>query len=104
VGRSRPALRRPSRGVSVTLVRPHGRLGARPCTLRREGTVALLPNVVVRWPGEPEVYAATAELHDGYCPRNPNWGHPPPGCAGTRTLGVVNILASARLEGYPRRV
>jgi SAM-dependent methyltransferase len=45
--------------------------------LRREGAVALLANVVVRRPGEPEVYAATADIHDHYCPGNPNWGHPP---------------------------
>lgn len=45
--------------------------------LRRDGTVALLANVVVRRPGEPEVYAATADLHDRYSPGNPNWGHPP---------------------------
>ena len=45
--------------------------------LRPRGWVALLANVVVRRPGEPEVYAATADLHERYCPGNPNWGHPP---------------------------
>lgn len=45
--------------------------------LRQAGSVALLANVVVRRPGEPEVYAATADIHDQYCPGNPNWGHPP---------------------------
>ncbi|MCU4182753.1 class I SAM-dependent methyltransferase [Acidiferrimicrobium sp. IK] len=45
--------------------------------LRPGGSVALLSNVVTRRPGEPEVYAATADLHDRYCPGNPNWGHPP---------------------------
>lgn len=45
--------------------------------LRREGAVALMANVVVRRPGEPEVYAATADVHDHYCPGNPHWGHPP---------------------------
>lgn len=45
--------------------------------LRPRGWVALLTNVVVRRRGEPEVYAATADLHDRYCPGNPNWGHPP---------------------------
>jgi SAM-dependent methyltransferase len=45
--------------------------------LHPQGSVALLANVVVRRPGEPEVYAATADLHDRYCPGNPNWGHPP---------------------------
>lgn len=39
--------------------------------------MALLANLVVRRPGEPEVYAATADLHDRYCPGNPDWGHPP---------------------------
>ena len=65
--------------------------------------MALLPNVVVRWPGEPGVYAPTAQLHDGYCRVTQTGGTRRPG-AGIRTLGVVNILASARLEGYRRRV
>jgi hypothetical protein len=37
----------------------------------------LLGNVVVRRPGEPEVYAETADLHEGLSPGNPGWGHPP---------------------------
>ncbi len=41
------------------------------------GWVALLGNVVVRRPGEPEVYAETADLHERFCPGNPDWGHPP---------------------------
>ncbi|HZU72461.1 MAG TPA: class I SAM-dependent methyltransferase [Acidimicrobiales bacterium] len=41
------------------------------------GSVALLANIVVRRPGEPEVYAETADLHEHYSPGNPNWGHPP---------------------------
>lgn len=45
--------------------------------LNPKGAVALLANVVVRRPGEPEVYAATADLHARYSPGNPNWGHPP---------------------------
>lgn len=39
--------------------------------------MALLGNVVVRRPGEPEVYAETADLHERFCPGNPGWGHPP---------------------------
>jgi SAM-dependent methyltransferase len=41
------------------------------------GWMALLDNVVVRRPGEPEVYAETADLHERYSPGNPEWGHPP---------------------------
>jgi len=41
------------------------------------GWMALLGNVVVRLPGEPEVYAETADLHERYSPGNPDWGHPP---------------------------
>ncbi|MCX4993301.1 bifunctional 2-polyprenyl-6-hydroxyphenol methylase/3-demethylubiquinol 3-O-methyltransferase UbiG [Streptomyces sp. NBC_00568] len=45
--------------------------------LRPGGWMALLGNVVVRRPGEPEVYAGTADLHERFCPGNPGWGHPP---------------------------
>jgi SAM-dependent methyltransferase len=45
--------------------------------LRPGGWVALLGNVVVRRPGEPEVYAETADLHERFSPGNPDWGHPP---------------------------
>ncbi len=41
------------------------------------GWMALIGHVVVRRPGEPEVYAETADLHEHYCPGNPDWGHPP---------------------------
>jgi SAM-dependent methyltransferase len=41
------------------------------------GWMALLGNVVVRRPGEPEVYAETADLHERFSPGNPDWGHPP---------------------------
>jgi SAM-dependent methyltransferase len=41
------------------------------------GWMALLGNVVVRWPAEPEVYAETADLHEQFSPGNPGWGHPP---------------------------
>jgi hypothetical protein len=39
--------------------------------------MALLGHVVVRWPGEPEVYAETADFHERFSPGNPDWGHPP---------------------------
>jgi SAM-dependent methyltransferase len=45
--------------------------------LRHEGWIALLGNVVVHRPGEPEVYAETADLHERFSPGNPSWGHPP---------------------------
>jgi len=45
--------------------------------LRPRGWMALLGNVVVRRPGEPEVYADTADLHERFAPANPSWGHPP---------------------------
>jgi SAM-dependent methyltransferase len=45
--------------------------------LRPGGWIALLGNVVVRRPGEPEVYAQTADLHERFSPGNPDWGHPP---------------------------
>ncbi len=41
------------------------------------GWLALLGNVVVRRPGELEVYAETADLHDRFCPGNSDWGDPP---------------------------
>jgi SAM-dependent methyltransferase len=41
------------------------------------GWMALLGNVVVRRPGEPEMYAETADLHERFCPGNPDWGDPP---------------------------
>jgi SAM-dependent methyltransferase len=41
------------------------------------GWMALLGHVVVRRPGEPEVYAETADLHERFAPGNPGWGHPP---------------------------
>ncbi|MEU8234070.1 methyltransferase domain-containing protein [Actinoplanes sp. NPDC048967] len=45
--------------------------------VRPGGWMALLGHVVVRRPGEPEVYAATADLHERFSPGNPDWGHPP---------------------------
>ncbi len=44
---------------------------------RPRAWMALLGHVVVRRPGEPEVYAETADLHEHYSPGNPGWGHPP---------------------------
>ncbi|WP_245791795.1 class I SAM-dependent methyltransferase [Actinacidiphila rubida] len=41
------------------------------------GWMALLGHVVVRRPGETEVYAETADLHERFAPGNPDWGHPP---------------------------
>ncbi|MFC3740413.1 class I SAM-dependent methyltransferase [Paractinoplanes deccanensis] len=41
------------------------------------GHLALIDNTVVRRPGEPEMYAATADLHERFSPGNPAWGHPP---------------------------
>ncbi|WP_306204443.1 class I SAM-dependent methyltransferase [Actinoplanes sp. RD1] len=45
--------------------------------LRPGGHLALLSHVVVRRPGEPEVYAETADLHEHFSPGDPSWGHPP---------------------------
>ncbi len=45
--------------------------------LNPAGWMALIGNVVVRRPGEPEVYAETADLHERFRPANPDWGHPP---------------------------
>ncbi|MGR6918441.1 class I SAM-dependent methyltransferase [[Actinomadura] parvosata] len=45
--------------------------------LRPGGWLALLSHVVVRRPGEPEMYAETADLHERFSPGNPGWGHPP---------------------------
>lgn len=45
--------------------------------LRPGGWMALLGNVVVRRPGEAEVYAETIDLHERISPGNPDWGHPP---------------------------
>ena len=45
--------------------------------LKPGGWAALIGNVVVRRPGEPEVYAETADLHEHYSHGNPGWGDPP---------------------------
>ena len=54
--------------------------------LRRGGWLALLGNVVVRRPGEPEVFAETADLHEQFSPRECRLGPPAPrgGGAGDR--------------------
>lgn len=41
------------------------------------GWLASLGHVVIRVPGEIEVYAATADLHERYSPGNPGWSDPP---------------------------
>ncbi len=45
--------------------------------LRPDRWMAILGNVVIARPGEPELYAETADLHERYVPDNPDWGHPP---------------------------
>ena len=45
--------------------------------LRPGGWMAVLGNVVVRRPDEPEVYAATADLHENFSPGDADWGDPP---------------------------
>jgi SAM-dependent methyltransferase len=45
--------------------------------LRPGGWMALLGHVTVRRPGEPEVYAETADLHELFSPGNADWGDPP---------------------------
>jgi SAM-dependent methyltransferase len=45
--------------------------------LRPGGWMGLIAHIVVRRPGEPEVYAETADLHERFSPGNPGWGHPP---------------------------
>ena len=45
--------------------------------LRPGGWLTVLGNIVVRRPGELEVYAETADLHERYCPGNPHWCDPP---------------------------
>lgn len=45
--------------------------------LRPGGWMSVLGHVVVRRPGEVEVYAETADLHEQFVPGHPGWGHPP---------------------------
>ena len=77
VGRPGPALRRPRGGGLVALDRPGDRLASRPRRVRPGGWMAVCGHVVVRRPGELEVYAETADLHERFAPGVPGWGHPP---------------------------
>jgi len=45
--------------------------------LHPRGWLALLGHVVIRRTDEPEVYAATADLHERFARGNPDWEHPP---------------------------
>lgn len=45
--------------------------------LRPGGWMAILGNVVIRPPGQAELYAETEDLHHRYAPDSPDWGHPP---------------------------
>jgi SAM-dependent methyltransferase len=45
--------------------------------LRPGGWLAVIGNIVVRRPGEPEVYAKTVDLHERFAPGDPDWGDPP---------------------------
>ena len=45
--------------------------------LKPGGWLGVLGNVVVRRPGELEVYAETVDLHERFCPGNPDWRDPP---------------------------
>jgi SAM-dependent methyltransferase len=45
--------------------------------LRPDGWMVLIGNVVVRRPGDREVYAETADLHERFMPGHPHCGHPP---------------------------
>lgn len=45
--------------------------------VRPGGWMAVCGHVVVRRPGELEVYAETADLHDRFAPGVAGWGHPP---------------------------
>ena len=85
--------------------------------LRPGGWMALLGNVVVRRPGEPEVYAATADLHDRFAPGTTGGGIPrrrigscerrgvgPPRCPGPSSVlrrAVVPDGAMVRRGGSP---
>src|SRR5262245_22227111 len=72
--------------------------------LNPKGWIALLGNIVVRRPGEPEVYAETADLHERFSPGNPGWGHPPLEDEVLAT-GVVqysaDLFAAAIVRWYP---
>lgn len=42
-----------------------------------EGWLVIMSHIVVREPGQPDVYAETADLHEAYAPGHRGWGHPP---------------------------
>jgi SAM-dependent methyltransferase len=76
--------------------------------LRPGGWMALADNVVVRRPGEPEVYGQTADLHERFSPGNPGWGHPPLEDEVRRTgegwgpvTGPGSLLGPATVRWYP---
>ncbi|HEX5404367.1 MAG TPA: methyltransferase domain-containing protein [Pseudonocardiaceae bacterium] len=70
--------------------------------LRPGGRLALLSNVVVRQPGEPEVYAETADLHERFAPSNPGWGHPPlADDARVGDEGWDDLFGSPTVRWYP---
>jgi SAM-dependent methyltransferase len=45
--------------------------------LNPSGWLVLLGHIVVADPGEPEVYAETADLHEAHASGHPSWGDPP---------------------------
>jgi SAM-dependent methyltransferase len=74
--------------------------------LRPGGWLALLANIVVRRPGEPEMYAETADLHERFSPGNPDWGHPPleddvRGADDGRGLGPGDLFGPTIVRWYP---
>jgi len=48
-----------------------------PSQFERQGYLAGEARFTLRDTDEPEVYAATADLHEHFSPGNPDWGHPP---------------------------
>jgi SAM-dependent methyltransferase len=56
--------------------------------LNPSGWLVLLGHIVVADPGELEVFAETADLHEAYASGHPSWGHPP-------TAGEVIAAAEA---------
>lgn len=77
--------------------------------LRPGGWMALLGNVVIRRPGEPEVYAETADLHEQFSPANPDWGHPPledevraTAAGWSSVLDPGNLFGPTTVRWYPR--
>ncbi|TQS46167.1 class I SAM-dependent methyltransferase [Cryptosporangium phraense] len=66
--------------------------------VRPGGSFAVLGHVVVRRPGEPEVYAETADLHERFAPGHPAWGHPPWEDESALPEGVREALLDAVAE------